>query len=70
MENVRPRIDPEVEDEYARHKEYLQSSIQVPTICTVRTAYCIAYYTAYCTIYTTLTLLHYYTYYYTYSYTC
>ncbi|KAJ1403320.1 hypothetical protein B484DRAFT_405140, partial [Ochromonadaceae sp. CCMP2298] len=28
MENVRPRIDPEVEDEYARHKEYLQSSIQ------------------------------------------
>jgi len=28
MENVRPRIDPEVEDEYARHKEYLQKSIQ------------------------------------------
>jgi len=28
MENVRPRIDPEVEEEYARHKEYLQRTIQ------------------------------------------
>ena len=28
MENVRPRIDPEVEAEYARHREYLQRTIQ------------------------------------------
>lgn len=27
MENVRPRIDPEVEAEYARHREYLQRTI-------------------------------------------
>lgn len=27
MENVRPRIDPEVEQEYARHKVYLQKSL-------------------------------------------
>ena len=27
MENVRPLLDPEVEDEYSRHKEFLQKSV-------------------------------------------